>query len=83
MPHKVNPIDFENAEGNFGMSNALNEFFANKLQKSRHQRDLSDSTVLRNIGLGFGYSVLAFKSTRKGLEKITPNKIKINQLKDF
>jgi adenylosuccinate lyase len=61
------------------MSNALNEFFANKLQKSRHQRDLSDSTVLRNIGLGFGYSVLAFKSTRKGLEKITPNKIKIKQ----
>ena len=79
MPHKVNPIDFENAEGNFGMSNALNEFFANKLQKSRLQRDLSDSTVLRNIGLGFGYSVLAFKSTSKGLEKITPNKIKIKE----
>ncbi len=79
MPHKVNPIDFENAEGNFGMSNALNEFFANKLQKSRHQRDLSDSTVLRNIGLGFGYSALALISTSKGLEKITPNKLKISE----
>ena len=79
MPHKVNPIDFENAEGNFGMSNALNEFFANKLQKSRHQRDLSDSTVLRNIGLGFGYSALALISTSKGLEKIIPNKLKISE----
>jgi adenylosuccinate lyase len=73
MPHKVNPIDFENAEGNFGISSALFEFFANKLTKSRHQRDLSDSTVLRNIGLGFGYSSLALSSTNKGLSKITPN----------
>ena len=78
MPHKVNPIDFENAEGNFGLSNALMEFFANKLTKSRLQRDLSDSTVLRNIGLGFGYSALALVSTNKGLEKIIPNKSKIS-----
>jgi adenylosuccinate lyase len=78
MPHKVNPIDFENAEGNFGLSNALMEFFGNKLTKSRHQRDLSDSTVLRNIGLGFGYSALALVSTNKGLEKIIPNKSKIS-----
>ena len=77
MPHKVNPIDFENAEGNFGISSALLEFFANKLTKSRHQRDLSDSTVLRNVGLGFGYSALAIKSAINGLSKITPNKIKI------
>ena len=77
MPHKVNPIDVENAEGNFGISSALLEFFANKLTKSRHQRDLSDSTVLRNVGLGFGYSVLAIKSAINGLNKITPNKIKI------
>ena len=74
MPHKVNPIDFENAEGNFGISSALLDFFANKLTKSRHQRDLSDSTVLRNIGLGFGYSALAIKSANNGLNKITPNK---------
>ncbi len=83
MPHKVNPIDFENAEGNFGISSALLEFFANKLTKSRHQRDLSDSTVLRNVGLGFGYSALAIKSAINGLSKITPNKIQIqNELND-
>ena len=79
MPHKVNPIDFENAEGNFGISSSLCEFFANKLTKSRHQRDLSDSTVLRNLGLGFAYSALAIISANKGLSKITPNKIKISQ----
>ena len=73
MPHKVNPIDFENGEGNLGISNTLFEFFANKLTKSRHQRDLSDSTVLRNVGLGFGYSVLSIKSILKGLNKIDPN----------
>ena len=73
MPHKVNPIDFENGEGNFGLSSALMDFFANKLTKSRHQRDLSDSTVLRNVGLGFGYSALALISTNKGLGKIIPN----------
>ena len=74
MPHKVNPIDFENAEGNFGISNALNNFFADKLTKSRLQRDLSDSTVLRNIGLSFGYSYLAISSLIKGMNKIEPNK---------
>lgn len=74
MPHKVNPIDFENAEGNLGLSNALFEFFASKLTKSRHQRDLSDSTVLRNVGLGFGYSNLSIKSLLNGLSKIEPNK---------
>jgi adenylosuccinate lyase len=73
MPHKVNPIDFENGEGNLGISNTLFEFFANKLTKSRHQRDLSDSTVLRNVGLGFGYSVLSIKSILKGMNKIDPN----------
>ena len=77
MPHKVNPIDFENAEGNFGISSALFDFFANKLTKSRQQRDLSDSTVLRNIGLGFGYSALALGSANKGLGKITPNILSI------
>tara|TARA_A100001015_G_scaffold33906_1_gene37564 strand:- start:122 stop:1483 length:1362 start_codon:yes stop_codon:yes gene_type:complete len=83
MPHKVNPIDFENAEGNLGISSALLDFFANKLTISRHQRDLSDSTVLRNIGLGFGYSALAIKSANNGLNKITPNKIIIeNELND-
>ena len=73
MPHKVNPIDFENGEGNLGISNSLLEFFANKLTKSRHQRDLSDSTVLRNIGLGFGYSTLSIKSILRGINKIDPN----------
>ena len=73
MPHKVNPIDFENGEGNLGISNSLLEFFANKLSKSRHQRDLSDSTVLRNVGLGFGYSILSIKSIFKGMNKIDPN----------
>jgi len=78
MPHKVNPIDFENAEGNFGLSNSLNDFFINKLTISRLQRDLSDSTVLRNIGLSFGYSKLALSSLIKGLSKVTPNKELIN-----
>lgn len=77
MPHKVNPIDFENAEGNFGISNTLNDFFTNKLSKSRLQRDLSDSTVLRNIGLTFGYSQIALLSLYKGLNKVEPNKQKI------
>ena len=74
MPHKVNPIDFENAEGNFGLSNSLNDFFVNKLTISRLQRDLSDSTVLRNLGLSFGYSKLGLSSLTKGLSKVTPNK---------
>ena len=60
MPHKVNPIDFENAEGNLGMANSLLEFFSNKLPISRWQRDLSDSTVLRNLGSAFGYAIIAY-----------------------
>ena len=76
MPHKVNPIDFENSEGNMGISNSLMGFFAEKLSKSRLQRDLSDSTVLRNIGIGFGYSYLGIISCMQGLNKIQPNKIK-------
>ena len=77
MPHKVNPIDFENSEGNLGIANSLLDFFANKLQKSRMQRDLSDSTVLRNVGLGFGYSALSVASLKKGLGKLSPNKEKL------
>ena len=74
MPHKVNPIDFENAEGNFGLSNSLNDFFAYKLSRSRLQRDLSDSTVQRNIGLSFAYSYIGLESLNKGMNKISPNK---------
>lgn len=70
MPHKVNPIDFENAEGNLGLSNALFEHFANKLTQSRLQRDLSDSTVLRNIGSAFAYALIAYQSIAKGNEKL-------------
>lgn len=70
MPHKVNPIDFENCEGNLGLSNSLLGHFSNKLPISRLQRDLSDSTVLRNQGLAFGYTVLAYKSLIKGLDKL-------------
>ena len=76
MPHKVNPIDFENSEGNLGISNSLMGFFAEKLPKSRLQRDLSDSTVLRNIGMGFAYSYLGLISCLTGLNKIQPNKEK-------
>ena len=74
MPHKVNPIDFENSEGNLGLSSSLMGFFAEKLTKSRLQRDLSDSTVLRNLGVGFGYSYLGITSCMSGLSKIQPNK---------
>jgi adenylosuccinate lyase len=70
MPHKVNPIDFENAEGNFGVANALLGHFADKLPVSRLQRDLTDSTVLRNVGVAIGHSMLAFKSLATGLGKI-------------
>jgi len=70
MPHKVNPIDFENAEGNLGMANALLRHFAEKLPVSRWQRDLTDSTVLRNVGVGIGHSVLAYESFLKGLSKL-------------
>jgi adenylosuccinate lyase len=70
MPHKVNPIDFENAEGNFGLANALFEHFARKLPISRLQRDLTDSTTLRSIGSAFGYALLGYKRLRKGLQKV-------------
>lgn len=73
MPHKVNPIDFENSEGNLGLANALLDHMARKLPVSRLQRDLSDSTVLRNIGSAFGYCLVAYKATRKGLGKIHAN----------
>ncbi len=70
MPHKVNPIDFENAEGNFGLSNALLTYLAQKLPVSRWQRDLTDSTVLRNMGVAVGYSLLALQSLQKGISKL-------------
>ena len=73
MPHKVNPIDFENSEGNMGLSNALLSFMARKLPVSRWQRDLSDSTVIRNMGTAVGYSLLALKSTLKGIAKLSVN----------
>lgn len=70
MPHKINPIDFENAEGNFGLANAVLHHMASKLPISRWQRDLSDSTVLRNMGVGFGYTLVALASLRKGIGKL-------------
>jgi adenylosuccinate lyase len=79
MPHKVNPIDFENAEGNLGLANALLEHMAAKLPISRWQRDLSDSTVLRNIGVALGHSLLAYQSTCKGVRKLEPNPACIQQ----
>jgi len=74
MPHKVNPIDFENSEGNLGLGNALLRHLSEKLPLSRFQRDLTDSTVQRNIGVAFGYSLLAYESSLKGLEKLELNK---------
>jgi adenylosuccinate lyase len=74
MPHKVNPIDFENAEGNIGLSNAIFSHLSEKLPVSRLQRDLSDSTVLRNIGTAYGYMEIAMNSTLKGLSKLEANK---------
>ncbi len=79
MPHKVNPIDFENAEGNLGVANALLDFMANKLPVSRLQRDLTDSTVLRNLGVPFAHTIIAMKSLIKGLNKVSPNQEKIQQ----
>ena len=73
MPHKVNPIDFENSEGNLGVANAVFQFLAQKLPISRLQRDLTDSTVLRNVGVPFGHSVIAIQSTLKGLRKLILN----------
>jgi len=78
MPHKVNPIDFENAEGNFGMANAVFEHLSAKLPVSRLQRDLTDSTVLRNIGVPFAHSIIAIKSLMKGLDKTKVNVSAIN-----
>lgn len=82
MPHKVNPIDFENAEGNLGLANSLFSFFSNKLPISRLQRDLSDSTVLRNIGSSFAYCLIAYKSIQKGLTKIEINETKVSEILD-
>jgi adenylosuccinate lyase len=79
MPHKVNPIDFENAEGNLGVANALFEHFSAKLPISRLQRDLTDSTVLRNVGVPFAHTILSFKSIEKGLEKLVLNRPKLQQ----
>ena len=73
MPHKVNPIDFENSEGNIGLANALFEHLSSKLPVSRLQRDLTDSTVIRNIGVPFAHTIIAFKSTLKGLNKLILN----------
>ncbi len=79
MPHKVNPIDFENAEGNLGIANALLEHFSAKLPISRLQRDLTDSTVLRNIGVPVAHTLIAIKSIEKGLGKLLLNEAKINE----
>ncbi len=73
MPHKVNPIDFENSEGNLGLANAIFQHLAQKLPISRWQRDLTDSTVLRNLGVGMGYALIAYSSTRKGISKLEVN----------
>ncbi|MDG2062278.1 MAG: adenylosuccinate lyase [Flavobacteriaceae bacterium] len=77
MPHKVNPIDFENSEGNLGIANAVFEFLASKLPVSRLQRDLTDSTVLRNVGVPFGHTLIGLKSTLKGLKKLVVNTAKV------
>lgn len=78
MPHKVNPIDFENSEGNLGIANALFEYLSGKLPISRLQRDLTDSTVLRNVGVPFGHTLIGFSSTLKGLNKLLLNEPKLN-----
>ncbi|MBP6273457.1 adenylosuccinate lyase [Hallella sp.] len=79
MPHKVNPIDYENSEGNLGMANAVLQFLASKLPVSRLQRDLTDSTVLRNVGVPLGHSVIAIQSTLKGLRKLILNEQKLSE----
>ncbi len=79
MPHKVNPIDFENSEGNLGLANAILNHMAEKLPISRWQRDLTDSTVLRNMGVGFAYSLIAYQSTQKGLKKLELNEAVLNE----
>jgi adenylosuccinate lyase len=79
MPHKVNPIDFENAEGNLGLANALLDHLSNKLPISRWQRDLTDSTVLRNLGVAFGHSLIAYQAFLKGLGKLELNAQRLHQ----
>jgi len=79
MPHKVNPIDFENSEGNLGLANAILEHLSAKLPISRLQRDLTDSTVLRNIGVPLAHSVIAYKALLKGLDKLILNKEAIDK----
>lgn len=79
MPHKVNPIDYENSEGNLGIANATLQFLAQKLPVSRLQRDLTDSTVLRNVGVPMGHSLIAFQSTLKGLRKLILNEQKVSE----
>jgi adenylosuccinate lyase len=79
MPHKVNPIDFENAEGNLGLANAVLNHLAEKLPVSRWQRDLTDSTVLRNMGVGLGHSLLAFDACLKGMGKLEVNEARLAQ----
>jgi adenylosuccinate lyase len=79
MPHKINPIDFENAEGNLGIANALLAHFAEKLPISRWQRDLTDSTVLRNIGVAIGHASLAYQSLAQGLRKIELDAARLRQ----
>lgn len=78
MPHKVNPIDFENSEGNLGIANAIMQHLAAKLPISRWQRDLTDSTVLRNLGVGFGQSLIAYQSSLKGISKLQTNAERLN-----
>jgi adenylosuccinate lyase len=79
MPHKVNPIDFENAEGNLGLANALLDHLSGKLPISRWQRDLTDSTVLRNLGVVLGHSLIAYQSFLKGLGKLELNAQRLHQ----
>ncbi|MGQ9480047.1 adenylosuccinate lyase [Chloroflexus sp.] len=79
MPHKVNPIDFENAEGNLALAGALLELFSRKLPVSRLQRDLSDSTVLRNLGLAFGYCLLAYRRLLRGLQKVAVDRARLHR----
>jgi adenylosuccinate lyase len=79
MPHKINPIDFENAEGNFGLANAMLRFFADKLPISRWQRDLTDSTVLRNLGVALAHSFIGWKALQRGLGRITPDAARMSE----
>ena len=83
MPHKVNPIDFENSEGNLGIANAIFQHLASKLPISRWQRDLTDSTVLRNLGVGFAHSVIAYEASLKGIGKLELNEARIADLRNY